>query len=191
MKKIFALILALMMVLMTGAVLAESSKGGDDNNGSEVTPVNPGYIPNPAKPAFFFKITDEEDKVAWANAELARLQEAENVQTYFGQADEIAAILGDPDYTVNEFWPVIAGNYEDEMGDIKAIFFFATPYEKDQDVAVEIGFETGKDEEGNSIMAWKTYAGKGQEDHSILFEVDGETIKDIVENSALLAVVSK
>ncbi len=191
MKKILALVLALVLLLMTGVALAESSKGGDDNNGADVKPVGPGYIPVPGGPEFFIKITEEEDKIAWANAEIARMQAAENYQTYFEQANAIAAILDDPEYLVNEFWPIIAGNYKDEMGDIETVFYFATLYELDQDVAVEVGFEMGKDEEGNSIMEWKTFPGKGQEDGSIIVTFDGQTVKDVEAKSALMAIVSK
>ena len=114
------------------------------------------------------------------------MKEAESIQAYFGQADEIAAILGEPEYTVNEFWPVFAVNYEESMGAVQVILNFATPYEKDQDVAVMIGAEAGEDG-----MSWKTFTGKGQEDGSVAVTLDPATVMDVQDNNGLLAVVNK
>ncbi len=180
MKKIVALLLVLTLALSAAVVLAAASKGGEDYNNTKTEDEN----------EFFFKVTDEGDKVEWANAELAKLKEAGDVGAYFGLADEIAAILGEGEYKVYEFAAVVAGNYDESMGEITANFPFATPYEKDTKVAVLLGF-AAKDENGEAKMEWKPIEGGALEDGSIEFKVDPETITRVQEESALLAVVSK
>ena len=176
MKKILALILALALVVLTGAAIAENpSKGGGDYNDG-TTDDQTGFV---------FAFSDKEELIAWANDEVAKLAEAESVQAYFGQADAIAAILGDPEYTVNELLPVYAANYEESMGEQEIRLTFATPYEKGTDVAVMLGFKA------DEAVEWTAVAGKVLDDSAVLFKLDPATILRVQENSALLAVVNK
>ena len=174
MKKIIALVLAAMMLTLVGAAVAENpSKGGGDYNKAETDT------------DFIFAFSDKEELVAWANEELAKMAEAESIPAYFGKADEIAAILGDGELTVNEMLPVYAENYEESMGEQEIELAFATPYEKDADVAIMLGFK------GEEAVEWSAFAGKVLDDSKILFKLDPATILKVQESSALLAVISK
>ena len=85
MKKITALILALLMAMLTVSAFAAggSSQGGDDYNKTTVT------TPTNTEPAFEFGISDDPDDIAKANEEVAKLAEAENPADYFGKADNV------------------------------------------------------------------------------------------------------
>lgn len=163
MKKTIALLLALALLLTAaGTALATDSKGGKDYN-----------------TGFIFKVSEEEADVEWANEELAKLKEAATLADYFGEAD----LRGGE--AVNEFWPVIASGYEESMGEQEIKMTFATPYEKDTDVAVLLGFKA------NDSVEWQSFAGKVLEDSVIAFKLDPDTILRVQENKALLAIVSK
>ncbi len=182
MKKLIALLLALALTMVSFAAFAAPSKSGEDITEVIVDPEHPGA---PDGPAFFIAISDDPSDIAWANAELAKMTAAESVQAYFGQEKEIAALLGDPDYQVNEFWPIIAGNYDKAMGNVTAKFYFATPYESGAKVAVMIGF--GKEED----VIWTTFAGNVLDDGAIQAVLDPDTVMNIQNNGALLAIVNK
>lgn len=173
MKKLTALFLVLALMMAAVAVAESPSMGGGDLNYSTTD-------------AFVFAISDDEELLAKSNAELAKLQAAEAPADYFGLADEIGNILGDADVTIAEFWPVIAANYEESMGEQVIGLSFATPYEDGQTVAVLIGFYQPDD-----TVAWLAFRGQGQPDNSIKFELDPKTILDVQANTALLAVASK
>ena len=187
MKKITALILALLMAMLTVSAFAAggSSQGGDDYNKTTVT------TPTNTEPAFEFGISDDPDDIAKANEEVAKLAEAENPADYFGKADDIANILGDENCEVNELVPVYAENYKESMGPQDIQLSVPTPYTPGDDVAVMIGVETGKDADGNPIIEWKAVPGKVQEDGSIAFTLDSATILAVQENGGLLAIASK
>ena len=182
MKKMLALVLALALLFLTGAAMAEnpSKGGGDFNGGTKDDQTN-----------FVFDFSDKEELIAWANDELAKLAEAESIQAYFTQADAIAAILGDPDYIVDELWPVYAVNYEESMGEQEIKLAFATPYEKDTAVAVMLGFKNGEDADGKPIVEWSAFSGKVLDDSVVAFMLDPETILHVQADNALLAVVNK
>ncbi len=189
MKKITALILALLMAMLTVSAFAAggSSPSGDKYNKTTVTTPNT----NPTKPAFGFGISDDPDDIAKANEEVAKLAEAENPADYFGKADDIANILGDENCEVNEMVPVYAENYKESMGPQDIQLSVPTPYTPGDDVAVMVGVETGKDADGNPIIEWKAVPGKVQEDGSIAFTLDPATILAVQENGGLLAIASK
>ena len=155
------------------------SPGGDQDGGKA-----------PAASAFFFTVAKDEESKAWAYAELARLKEAGDACAYFGLADEIAAILGEGEYHVFEFEPVIAGHYNQDMGEITAKFPFATPYEKGAKAAVMLGF-AARAENGDTVMKWQAVEGAAPEYGCIAFKVDPVTMLRVQEEGALLAVVSK
>lgn len=183
MKKIIALLLALALTLFAVAAFAASpSKKGEDYIIVIVDPEHPGA---PDGPAFYFAISDDEELVAKANAELENLKAAESVQAYFSQEDAIAKILGKAEYQVNEFWPVIAGNYDPSMGKVIVKLYFATPYKANSDVAVMLGFgEAGS-------VEWTTFAGKVQDDGCVQVTLDPDTVLRVQEQTALLAIVNK
>ena len=180
MKKIIALVLAIALVLTAVAAFAAAPSGdGDKWNRDD-------------NKAFVYDFSDDENLIAWANGEIERLTAAESVQAYFGAEEAIANILGDPDYTVNELWPVYAANYEESMGEQEIKLGFATPYEKDATVAVMQGFKVGEDEEGKPKMEWHAFTGKVIDDEGMIaFLLDPATILRVQEEFALLAIINK
>ena len=188
MKKTIALVLALLMALLTVSAFAagKASQGGDDYTETKVTTDN-----TPTEKPFAFGISDDEDDVAKANEEVAKLAEAEDPAEYFGKEDEIADILGDDDVEVNEMVPVYAENYKEDMGPQDIQLSVPTPYTPGDDVAVLVGVETGKDADGNPIIEWTAVPGKVNDDGSISFTLDPATIAAVQANGGLLAIASK
>lgn len=180
MKKIIALVLALALVTLTGAALAAGSNGGNKYNTTTTTTTNVE-----PKKEFVFGFSEDEDLVAWANEEVAKLAEG-SVADFFGAAaDAVANILGEGEYAVNEMLPVYAENYDKSMGPQDITLTFATPYEKDTDVAVMLGFKAG------DAVEWNAFAGKVLDGSAVLVKLDPATILRVQDNNALLAVVSK
>ena len=184
MKKITAFILALLMAMLTVSAFAagNASPSGDDYNKATTNYTGKSWI---------FDFSDKEELIAWANAEVAKLAEAESIQAYFGLGDAITAILGEGEYAVNELQPVYAAGYEESMGPQEIKLEFATPYKKGTNVAVMLGFKVGEDENGEPKMAWNAYAGKVLDGSVIAFNLDPATILRVQENYALLAVINK
>ena len=169
-------------IISSFTVVAPSKRGEDLNKvETNISPIT----------GFYILISEDKELIAWANEELERLIASENPQTYFDQAREIKALIEDPPYEVNEFWPVIAANYESSLGNVLAKFMFATPYEPDTKVAVLVGFKIGVDEEGKTIMEWHTFEGYVMQDSGVVTELDPETVERIETATALIAIVSK
>ena len=82
--------------------------------------------------------------------------------------------------TLDEFFPVIAGNYKEEMGEVTVTVQMATPYKKDQKVAVLVGDGT----------SWATFEGVGVDDTTGAIQVvlDPATVLKVQENISLFAV---
>ena len=76
-------------------------------------------------------ISDKEELVAWAEAEKAKLAEAESAAVYFG--------LENAEGEAKELQPVIAANYEESMGEQEISLAFGTKYEQGADVTVALG----------------------------------------------------
>ena len=193
MKKIISFALVAVMLCVAFAAFAEGvsvpSKTTDDMTSFDVTVENPvdGKAVSllPINESTVDDITKYQANLDNADAELKKLQEAASLDAYFGDAaKEIAAILGDGEISVDEFLAVIEIGYEDGMGNATIKAKFATPYEKDEKVAVLIGIP------GDAI-AWKTFEGVGQDDGSVQFTVDADTMKAIEANTAILAACSK
>ena len=195
MKKIVALALTLMMLF--GAVivfadtdLATPSKSTGDLVKFEVTVENPvdGKIVLILPIEEDTTDTAEKDMLAIGEQELEKAQTAGTVEGYFDEetAKAIAEILGEnAEISMDEFMAVIMVNYEESMGEAKVIAELATPYEKDEKVAVLIGVV--KDD----VVTWTVYEGIGLEDGRVEFTIDAETAKTVTEENALFATCSK
>ncbi|MBQ9264165.1 MAG: hypothetical protein IJ189_08160 [Clostridia bacterium] len=187
MKKFVALMLALVLALTAVAAIAETTKSvtSGDTNKTTTTPAKTTKTTTTTTttdtaPAFYIMISRSASRVAKANEEIAKLAEAANVAEYFGKAEEIAAILGEGEYKVNELWPVIAANYDESMGDIVATFTFATPYEDGEKVAVLLSVDG----------EWSVFEGEAK-DGAITVTLDAATVEKVVESGALIAIVNK
>ena len=197
MKKIIAI--ALILVMLCGAVsvfadteLTTPSKTTDDLTTFEVTVESPvdgkAVAILPINENTVDDITKYQANLDAAEAELEKAQNAKTLEAYFGNevAEKIAAILGDnAGISMDEFLAVIEQGYEDGMGNATVTAQVATPYEKDEKVAVMIGILK------DGALTWNAYEAVGLEDGRIQFTVDAETMKAIGTDIALLAVCSK
>ncbi len=206
MKKIICLALAFLLCL-TGAALAEAipSRTTDDMTGVEVSPENPLVGSE-----FFIRLV-EKDETAYQThldacaAEVAKLAAGQDVERYFGETTDsegrpvdLRAVLDTDALNVYEFWPVIAGGYEESYGKVITKLLFPTPYEKDEKVVIMIG-EVTLEAEGKQTVKWTAYEGVGlgiqegvaEKEGAIRTELDPEIVLAIQNGIALLAVVSK
>jgi len=193
MKKVVSIILALAMLCIGVAAFADGaatpSKTTEDLTEIEATVENPVADSN----FFFFPITEKyvdvtkyQDKLDVAAAELAKI-EKDGAEAYFGE-EVVAAVktaIGEDSFKIDEFFPVVEGNYEESMGNVTIKVTLATPYEKDQKVAVLVGTVS------EEAAAWKVFEGIGLEDSSVQFVLDPETALSVQESNALFAIASK
>ena len=206
MKKITCLALALLLCL-TATALAEftPSRMTSDLTGIEVAAEN-----LPAGSGFFITPIAEDDpvyqeRIHACNAEVQRLSGSPSVEAYFGEIKDsegnivsLSGILGTDALIVYEFYPLVAGGYEESYGKVTARMFFATPYEKDEKVVVMIGLIM-VDANGQQSVRWTAYEGIGlgaadgadESMGGIQVELDPAIVLAIQEGNALLAVVSR
>ncbi len=202
MKKLLCLMVALLMCLSVSAV-AEGvpSKTTDDLTHGEV---EGGNIP--ADSAFFIRPMTEKDsgypeRKAICDIEIAKMAAEKDKADYFADAKNsegapvsVKKMLDAETIDVNEFCPLIAGNYEESYGKVTAKMQFATPYEKDEKVVVLIGIVTL--EKDGQTVAWTAYegVGLGAEDSmpgGIRVELNPEIILAVQDGIALIAIASK
>ena len=198
MKKFVCLILALIMTIATMA-LAEStpSKTTGDLTQIEVSVEN-----IPADSGFFMKPVVEADpvyqeKVEICQNEIVKLAESEKVEEYFsvvvdtqGNAVSLNEVLGTETLNVYEFCPVVAEQFEENYGAVKATLRFATPYEKGEKVVVLIGLVDTEAVEDTPIV-WTAFDGDVVEQGCVEAEFDAATVLAIQEGNALMAIASR
>lgn len=194
MKKLFALVLLLMMVL-PAAVMAECvpSKTIDDMAVFEVM-----MQEEAAEETAVFILSVGEESEAYAEiladskAELEKLAQSASAEAYFGEAKNAAGevvslceLLNTEDVTCFEFFPIAARGFKADHENVALKLQLATPYQRGEEVLVMIGFIT---EDG---IEWIVYASSVDESGCVITEFDIETILRIQENNALMAVVSE
>lgn len=206
MKKIVSILVALMLCL-SAAAFAESvpSKTVDDLTKITVTGAN-----IPIDSGFFLRLivdNEEEYQQLWEiyQKEIEKLAQSESVVDYFGavknaaeDAVDMVTQLESETLNVYEFWPVIAGGYEEDYGAVTAELLFSTPYEKDEKVLVLIGLVT-VNQDNTQNVEWVAYDGVGmrlddvetEKQGRIQVELDPKIIMAIQNGTALLAIVSK
>ena len=197
MKKIIAIALTLVLLCSAVTVLADSglvtpSKTTEDLVSFEVTVEHPvdgkAVVILPITEETVGDLTNYQANLDAADKELEKAQAAETVEAYFGAeaAGKIAEVLGaDAEISMDELLAVIAQGYEDGMGNATVTAQVATPYGKDEKVAVLIGIV--KDD----APTWNVYEAVGLDDGRLQFTVDAETMKAVMENIILFAVCSK
>ena len=189
MKKVISITLALVMLCLGVVAFADAapSKTTEDLLTMEAVPANPvegsGF--------FFFPVTEKyvdvtkyQAQLDAAAAELEKIQK-DGAETYFGEETVAAvkAINGAEKVTVDELFAVVAGNYEETMGDVTVTVEMATPYAKDQKVAVLVGDVTADG------AAWKTFEGVGVGDAgAIQVVLDPATVLAVQNGIGLFAV---
>ena len=172
MKKILALVLALVMVLSVASAMAAGSKGGRDI--SNVT-------------------TDSEEvtvsKTADNDATSAIKKLISDAQTS-GDAlaalpDDVKAQIPEGFKTVNEMETFKTVGVLTEGDSIQLIFKFATPYKEGEDVTVLLGIPNDKETE------WIVLKGKGNKDGDVVVTVTKAMLDKIGDKAFVVIPVSK
>lgn len=193
MKKLIAVTLSLVMLCVGVAALADittPSMTNEDLIGATSSVANLG--PNGEGADFFFlpvtqklveAIPQYKSLLDRGDEELKKLAEVGKV-SYFGEdaSKAIADILGDEDVSIDEFFAVIAGNYDESFGEVTVNLEVPSPYEADEKVAVLI----------NNGTEWKVVEGKGNADgKGLSFVLEPELVLAVQANNGLLALASK
>ena len=216
MKKIVALMLALMLCLSMTAMAEVPSKTASD--AVDVIAVTENE-PEAGAPALDVKLVSDldmtEEELAQyealekiADAEVEKIKEAESVEAYFadakdaeGNAADLKSIVGtDGELAVYELYGLVASNYDAELGKVTACLQLPTPYAEGEKVAVMIGL-INKGENDEYTVDWTALPGtveniesttEGVETVSaVKVEIEPELMTAIQNGDAIVAVVSK
>ena len=173
MKKILAILLAAITAFSMMAAFAAMSPEPEIK--IDTDPEHPEYSPN-----FYFKVSYDESKHRQANAILADLSKAEAPADFFGEAAaKITETLGKEEFDIVEFAPVIAGNYVEEMGNVKLTIECPTKYAEGQKVAVLFGIDNN----------WSVYEGVGTADGKVQVTLDPTMVLAVQNNElAIMAI---
>lgn len=197
MKKLLSVLLILALCAVC-ALAEEEEKYLPSKTTGDMTVITATAENMPDGASFTIKTVPVEDmneeQQELITAEPEKLKEAASVEKYFagavdakGNPVDLKALVGTDDLKVFEFMLLSCEGYETEYGTVNLTLQFATPYEKDDVVAVMVGLP-GEDGEVN----WVAYEGKVIDDEGrIQVEMDPETVDAIQNNCALLAIVSK
>lgn len=194
MNKILCFLFALM--LCVSVAVAETVPSKTTADFTEVKEVVAENLPVDAE--IVFNVVVEDEAVATVTTtEIAKLAEAADVESYFGTVTDAAGnevslkeMLGAETINVFEFVPVAVESYEEEYGKIAVTMSFSTPYAKDEIVIVLVGM-VENDEAGNQIVTWTAFEGLVVEEGSVKVEFDEQTMLNIQNGVALVAIVSK
>ena len=187
MKKILALVLALVMVLCAASALAAGSKTVEDTQNATVEPASAGqggYYPKTATEELALKIVD-------ATAESQVVLDAFKAAFDAGDAlsilpDDIKAQILEGAGTINEMVTAqFVGDTTAVAGEFKATITFETPYEEGAEVSVLLGKLGGEE------IKWTVLKGKVNADGAIEVVIPAAVIADLGNNPFILAVVSK
>ncbi len=199
MKKIIALVLALVMVLCAVSALAESSKkSGDTDNKqqTEVTPAdtadsgtqkNAGGNYYPADDGLKLEIlTLNPENIQKILDKFKEAFEAGDVLAAF--PEEVRALIPEDLKTINEMVGArFVGNTDKVTTDMRVNIKFLTLYdkEKDPEVAVFFGKLNGED------VVWTKYDGTVKDDGSVDVIVTKDMIQSLKNEAFVIVVVSK
>ena len=186
MKKIFALMLAIMM-LIAAAAFAEDIPSKDPSGMTGST------TDNTQQAMIWTKDCEASEK------ELENLKQAESIVKYFENAQDF---YGNPvvltemleaeeaELNVDEFTGIFAKDFKNDCGDVTATLKFATPFEVGEKVAVMIGMT------GNNGYDWTAFEGVGVNstelgEGCVEVTLPQDMVLAIQQNSGLVAIVSK
>lgn len=185
MKKIFALMLAVVM-LIAAAAFAEDIPSKDPSGMTGSTTDN-------VQAMIWTKDCEASEK------ELENLKQAESIAKYFENAQDFN---GNPvvltemleaeeaELNVDEFTGVFAKDFKNDCGDVTATLKFASPIEVGEKVAVMIGLS------GNNGYDWTAFEGLGVNstelgEGCIEVTLPQDMVLAIQHNSGLIAIISK
>ena len=185
MKKILALVLALVMVLCAVSALAEGSKKVEDTQQTNVTPYYGGA--NKAAQADGLSLVILEEATEASQVVLDAFKAAFDAGDVLSALpDDVKAKIPEGLTQINEMVTAqFVGDTTAIEGPVECEIVFESPYEADQDIAVLFGKLGGAD------VAWTVLEGKTNADGAVVVIVPEDLVKDLANDAFVLAVVSK
>lgn len=173
MKKVLALVLAVMMILGCACALAENSKGNQD--------INQGTTNK--EDLTLGKITPD-GKLAEAIDKITEAQKAGDALN--GLPEDIKAKIPEENKTINEMDCYQLTGDVNGVKDFILIFKFETPYEKGEKVTVLIGIAPA-----DADVEWLVLDGEGNADGAVEVKVTEAELTKISNNPFVVIPVSK
>ena len=199
MKKIIALVLALVMILCAVSAMAESPKKSGDTDNKQTTEVTPADATDsgaqknaggnyyPADDGLKLEILSlNPENVQKILDKFKEAYEAGDVLAAF--PEDVRALIPEDLKTVNEMVGArFVGNTDKVTTDMRVNIKFLTLFdkEKDSEVAVFFGKINGED------VAWTKYDGTVKEDGSVDVIVTKDMIQSLKNEPFVIVVVSK
>lgn len=170
MKKILALVLAMMMILVAASALAKDSKGNPDiiqgDTGDDEVVLE--------KTTATEKLQEIMDKIKEANDK--------DGDPLKGLPKEILELIPAEHKTINEMdvWHLVGD--VSGLDELELIFKFETPYDEGEEVTLLIGVDTGEED-----IQWIVKTGVANADGDVVVKVTAEEL-EIISNNPFVAI---
>ena len=173
MKKVLALLLAVMMLLVSVSALAEGSKRWEDIPHGETDDDNVGL-----------KKADDNDRTSEIKKKI--LDHGKDGNPVDGLPDEIRDKLPEGFTVINDFDTyLLDGNPDESDDEVEMIFKFATPYKEGEQVMLAVCIVPPEDE-----VEWLLWEGTGMADGAVRVMVAREDLQKISDNPFVVIPVS-
>lgn len=190
---VFAIIIAAMLLPASAAAQTVPSKTTEDMtqiqivmDGAETSEETIFFAPIPVDEG------DQEEIIETFFTQIQQIKESNSVEEYFGEVKDpegnvvdLKELLDAPELNCFEFCPVKAGGIEQLEDSATLRMQFATVYPAGEKVLVLIGI---LHEDG---IIWTVYEAEVDENNCVVASIDVETLLQVQENRALMAIVSK
>ena len=174
MKKVLALLLAVMMLLVSVSALAQGSKGNNDIGHGETDDEN-------------VELEKAEDNEKTSKIKQDILDCGENGNPIDALPDDLKDKLPDGFTVVNDFDTYrLSGLPNEEDEEVEMIFKFATPYKEGEQVMLAVCIAPPEGE-----VAWLMWEGTGTADGAVSVMVPREDLEQIGENPFVVIPVSQ
>ena len=172
MKKLFALLLALVMMMSVVAIAEETEAVPSPVAKSAITSFTPeGITPS---------VVDAEDDDT-VKALLDAIVDADDNEKVFGSAN----VEGLNDYELVELVGLSIADYDESMGEVTLNIQFASSFDKGAELLVLLGLIDGGE------VTWQNASFQIEEDGSLTITLTAEQAKAVAEGTAVLAVLQK
>ena len=174
MKKIFALVIAAIMILSAVGAMAAGSKSSSTI----------GYVVPPEEP---IKVVKTEDNDGTSAIKQAIIDAQANGSAIDGLPAPVKEKLGEGYVNINEMETYkIEGDIDGVSDDVKLVFKFATPYPEGETVILAIGIVPPEGE-----AEWLVKEGIANADGDVEVTVTKEELQKISDNPFVVIPVSK
>ena len=170
MKKLFALMLALVMMMSVVAVAEEAVPS--PKAGAAIGSFTPdGIVPG---------VVNAEDDEALQKLVTA-VEEAGDNDTVFGSS----GVEGLSQYVLVELVGLTLDNYDESMGEVTLNISFASAFTQDMELLALLGLINGNE------VTWQSVQFATEADGSLTITLTPEQAKDVAEGTAVLAILQK